>query len=123
MQLPRKPHLDAVHHTLRYVRATLEHALFYAADVPVELHGYTDADWVGSTDRRSTSGFMFTLGSAPITWSRKKQPTIALSSIEVEYRRAAIAACEVTWLHKLLMDLRLQVVSEVVIYCDNLSSI
>ena len=48
MQLPRKPHLDAVRRTLRYVRATLDHALFYAANVPVEMHGYTDADWAGS---------------------------------------------------------------------------
>ncbi|MCO5552824.1 hypothetical protein L7F22_006341 [Adiantum nelumboides] len=44
MQLPWKPHLDAVRRALRYVRATLDHALFYAADVPVELHGYTDAN-------------------------------------------------------------------------------
>ncbi|MCO5604381.1 hypothetical protein L7F22_058546 [Adiantum nelumboides] len=124
MQLPRKPHLDAMRRALRYVRATLDHALFYAADVPVELHGYTDADWVGSaTDRRSTSGFMFTLGSAAITWSSKKQPTVALSSTEAEYRGAAVAACEISWLRKLLMDLRLQVDREVVIYCDNLSSI
>ena len=55
------------------MRATLDYALFYAADVPVELFGYTDADWVGSImDRRSTSGFMFSLGSATITWSNKK---------------------------------------------------
>ncbi|MCO5547696.1 hypothetical protein L7F22_001147 [Adiantum nelumboides] len=124
MQLPRKPHLDAVHRTLRYVRATLDHALFHAADIPVELHGYIDADWAGSTtDRRSTSGFMFTLESAANTWSSKKQSTVALSSIEAEYRGATVAACEVAWLRKLLMDLRLQVDREVVIYCDNLSSI
>ena len=43
MQAPKKPHLDAVRRTLRYVRATLDHALFYAAGVPVELYGYTDA--------------------------------------------------------------------------------
>ncbi|MCO5613079.1 hypothetical protein L7F22_067353 [Adiantum nelumboides] len=122
MQLPQKPHLDAVHCTLRYVRATLDHALFYAADV--QLHGYTDADWAGSTtDQRSTSRFTFTLGSAAITWSSKKQPTVALSSTEAEYRGAAVAACEVAWLRKLLMDLKLQVDREVVIYCDNLGSI
>ncbi|MCO5569190.1 hypothetical protein L7F22_022900 [Adiantum nelumboides] len=113
-----------MHRTLRYVRATLDYALFYAADVPMELHGYTYADWAGSTtDRRSTSGFMFTLGSAAITWRIKKQLTVALSSTEAEYRGAAVAACEVAWLRKLLMDLRLQVDKEVVIYCDNLSSI
>ena len=124
MQAPKKPHLDAVRRTLRYVRATLDHALFYAAGVPVELYGYTDADWAGSvTDRRSTSGFMFSLGSAAITWSSKKQPTVALSSTEAEYRGAAIATCEVAWLHKLLMDMGMHVDRGVVIYCDNLSSI
>ena len=124
MQAPKKPHLDAVRCTLRYVRATLDYALFYAAGVPVELYGYTDVDWAGSiTDRRSTSGFMFFLGSAAITWSSKKQPTVALSSTEAEYRGAAIATCEVAWLRKLLMDMGMHVDRGVVIYCDNLSSI
>ncbi|MCO5614918.1 hypothetical protein L7F22_069203 [Adiantum nelumboides] len=95
MQHPWKPHLDAVRRTLRYVRAKLDHALFYAAYVPVELHGYIDADWAGSTtDLRSSSGFMFTLGSAAITWSSKNQLTIALSSTEAECRGTAVAACE-----------------------------
>jgi regulator of sigma D len=46
-----------------------------------------------------------------------------LSSIEAEYRGAAMAACEVAWLRKLLVDLGLHVDRHVVIYCDNLSSI
>ena len=125
MQLPRKPHLDAVRRTLRYVSATLDYALFYEAGTELELFGYTDADWAGSmTDRRSTSGFMFSLGSAAITWSSKKQPTVALSSTEAEYRGgAAVAACEVAWLEMLLADLGIHVQVPVVIYCDNLSSI
>ncbi|MCO5614823.1 hypothetical protein L7F22_069107 [Adiantum nelumboides] len=73
MQLPWKLPLDAMHRTLCYVRATLDHALFYVVDVPVELHGYTNVDWAGSTtDQWSTSGFMFTLGSGAINWSSKK---------------------------------------------------
>ncbi|MCO5601528.1 hypothetical protein L7F22_055650 [Adiantum nelumboides] len=84
----------------------------------------TVRDWAGSaTDRWSTIGFMFTLGSATITWTSKKQPTVALSSTEAEYRGVAIAAREVAWLCKLLMDLRLQVDKEVVLNCDNLSII
>ena len=124
MQLPRKPHLDAVRRTLRYVSATLDYALFYEAGTELQLYGFTDADWAGSVcDRRSTSGFMFSLGSAAITWSSKKQPTVALSSTEAEYRGAAVAACEVAWLQMLLGDLGIQVQRPVVIHCDNLSSI
>ncbi|MCO5576026.1 hypothetical protein L7F22_029833 [Adiantum nelumboides] len=92
MQLPTKPHLDAVRRIL-------------------------------SSDRRSTNGYMFSFGSAAITWSSKKQPTIALSSTEAEYRGAAVAACKVAWLEMLLRDLEIQVQDLVVIYCDNLSSI
>ncbi|MCO5566304.1 hypothetical protein L7F22_019980 [Adiantum nelumboides] len=73
MQLPRKPHLDVVRHTLRYVSATLDYALFYEASTELQLSGFTDADWAGSVcDPRSTIGFMFSLGSAAITWSSKK---------------------------------------------------
>ncbi|MCO5574340.1 hypothetical protein L7F22_028123 [Adiantum nelumboides] len=66
---------------------------------------------------------MFSLGSAAITWSSKKQPTISLASTEEEYRGVALAACEVTWLELLLGDLGIQVQRPVVIHCNNLSSI
>ncbi|MCO5576670.1 hypothetical protein L7F22_030485 [Adiantum nelumboides] len=124
MQLPRKPHLDVVRRTLRYLSATLDYALFYEASTQLQLSGFTDADWASSVcDRRSTSGFMFSLRSAAITWSSKKQPIVALSSTKTEYRDAAVAACEVAWLELLLGDLGIQVQRLVVIHCDNLSSI
>ncbi len=48
---------------------------------------------------------MFSFGSGAVSWSNKKQPTVALSGTEAEYRGAAIAACEIVWLQKLLLDL------------------
>ncbi|MCO5612236.1 hypothetical protein L7F22_066500 [Adiantum nelumboides] len=66
---------------------------------------------------------MFSFGSAVIIWSSKKQPTLALSSREMEYRGATVAACEVAWLEMLLQYLEIQVQDPVVIYCDNLNSI
>ena len=47
MQLPRKPHLDAVRRTLRYVSATLDYALFYEASMELQLYGYTDDVEIG----------------------------------------------------------------------------
>ncbi len=66
---------------------------------------------------------MFSFGSGAVSWSSKKQPIVALSSTEAEYRGAAIVACEVVWLQKLLSDLGQSVDAPVVIYCDNISSI
>ena len=86
--------------------------------------GYSDADWAGNAaDRRSTSGYAFSLGSAAIAWSTKKQPTVALSSTEAEYRGAAVATCEAIWLKRLLKDLQEEVSDPTTMYCDNLSNI
>jgi len=43
--------------------------------------------------------------------------------MEVEYRSAAIVACEIVWLQKLLSDLGQSVDAPVIIYYDNISSI
>jgi histone deacetylase 1/2 len=66
---------------------------------------------------------MFSFGNGVVSWSSKKQPTVALSSTEVEYRGVSIVACEVVWLQKLLSDLGQLVDAPIVIYCDNISSI
>jgi hypothetical protein len=66
---------------------------------------------------------MFSFGSGAVSWSSKKQPKVALSSTEAEYKGAPITACEVVWLQKLLSDLGQLVNAHVVIYCDNISSI
>ena len=59
--------LNASRRILRYVKSTLQYGLFYEAGCPIQVHGYTDADWAGSiSERRSTSGFMFSLRSATI---------------------------------------------------------
>jgi hypothetical protein len=124
MQTPRKPHMDAVKRIMRYVKSTLSFGLQYKADVDLNLHGYTDANWAGSpTDRRSTSGYAFSLGSAAISWSSKKQPTVALSSTESEYRGATNATCEAIWLRSLLSDLGLPTSTATSIFADNISSI
>jgi hypothetical protein len=41
---------------------------------------------------------MFSFGSGAVSWSSKKQPTVALLSTEAKYRGATIVACEVVWL-------------------------
>ncbi len=58
-----------------------------------------DVDWAGNvSNRRSSSGFMFSFGSGVVSWSNKKQPIVALLSTEAKYRSAAIIACEIVWL-------------------------
>ena len=61
--------------------------------------------------------------SVAISWSSKKQAIVALSSIEVEYRGAAITTCEEVWIRSLLADLGEYIDGVVTIWCDNMSNI
>ena len=95
MAQPTEEHLKCAQRVLRYVSATKDQGLLYKTGTAAQLVGYTDANWAGNAaDRRSTSGYAFSLGSAAIAWSSKKQPTIALSSTEAEYRGATVGTCE-----------------------------
>ena len=124
MARPTEEHLQSVHRVLRYVSNTKDRGLLYQTGDPEQLVSYTDVDWVGNAgDRRSTSGFTFSLGSIAVPCSSKKLPTVALSSTEVEYREAAVTTCEAIWLKRLLKDLQVEVSDSTLIYSDKLSNI
>ena len=55
-------------------------------------------------DRKSTAGYVFSMGSRPITWACKKQQALSLSSAEVEYRAAVNASQEALWLRQILLE-------------------
>ena len=83
---PNQLHLTAAKRVLRYLKGTAERALTYTTEGNASLTGYSDADWAGDRDsQRSTSGMKFMLQGASITWSRKRQASVALSTIEAEY--------------------------------------
>jgi hypothetical protein len=59
---PHQIHRIGAKNLLRYIRGTINHRLRYNVG-SLRLHGYTDADWVGSVvDHKSTSRCCFTLG-------------------------------------------------------------
>ena len=60
-------------HVLRYLRGTSGYGLWYRQSDEVRLCGFTDADWVGSlTDRKSTSGGIFSIMSTTVSWYNRK---------------------------------------------------
>ncbi len=110
MSEPSKAHLAAAKRILRYIKGTKSHGIMYESEIDYKLTGYTDSDWAGSIDdRRSTSGYVFQLGSKSISWSSKKQATVALSSSEAEYISATSSACEAVWLRRILKDLQQEI--------------
>lgn len=72
----------------------------------LKLIGYSDADWAGDTsDRKSTSGFVFMLGGAAVSWGSRKQNCVTMSTMEAEYVALSEAAQEAVWLRRLLCEL------------------
>ncbi|KAG9449460.1 hypothetical protein H6P81_009425 [Aristolochia fimbriata] len=112
---------SAVKRILRYLKGTLSYGLVIHASPDLGVDVYSDADWGGCPDdRRSVTGFCIFLGGSLISWSSKKQPTVARSSAEAEYRALAIAAAEASWILQLFKELKVFVSSPPVIWCDNL---
>jgi hypothetical protein len=86
MANPNMEHWMAVKQIFRYLQGTLQMKLQFGATPSKEVLGYYDVDWGGDLeDRWSTTGFVFMIGGLPISWSSKRQPTIALSTTEAEY--------------------------------------
>lgn len=82
---------------------------------PSKLHHNID-------NRKSVAAYCMFLGSTLVSWSSKKQTSIARSSKESEYCALAHASAEVIWIQQLLKELRFQSFIAPVIWCDNVSA-
>ncbi|CAL9002860.1 unnamed protein product [Prunus brigantina] len=124
MERPTESHLLAAKRALRYIKGTVSFGIFYKKGGKEELVGYTDSDYAGDQDdRKSTSGYVFLMGSGAVSWSSKKQPVVTLSTTEAEFIAAASSACQVVWLRRILEVLNQEQSSPTVVFCDNISAI
>eukprot|EP00253_Pinus_taeda_P004221 PITA_04221 len=69
MVQPTKMFWKVAKHVLRYLRGTSQYGLWYKRTKGVKIQGFADEDWEGSpSDRKSTSGGIFNLGSTTVSW-------------------------------------------------------
>jgi hypothetical protein len=107
---------------LHYLKHTIHFGLHISRSSAPLIQAFSDVDWAGSRDdRRFTRSYCIFLGKNLISWSCKKQATIACSSAEAEYKALANAA-EVKWLQSLLHKLGQSFSSSPVLWCDNIGA-
>jgi hypothetical protein len=132
---PTPEHWEVLIGVLRYIKGTLDYGICYKPPtgserdphtVGAELkpEGYVDSDWAGCVDtRRSTSGYVFFMGGAPVCWSSKRQAVVALSSTEAEYTSLARGAQQSMWMKHWLSEVFLPQELPFQLRGDNLGSI
>lgn len=124
MENPTEVHLLAAKRIFRYLKGTADLGILYKKGANSSLIGFSDSDYAGDLDdRKSTSGFVFMMGSGAISWSSKKQQIVTLSTTEAEFVAAASSSCQAIWLQRLLEVLHNQQQGPTLIHCDNVSAI
>ena len=103
MSRPTPDLMDAARRVICYLFRHRNIALTYSRNSS-PLDGYTDSDWAV---RHSTSGSVFFYSSAAISWSSRKQATVALSSCEAEIVAGSEAAKEAIYLREFLSEIGL----------------
>jgi hypothetical protein len=124
---PGLGHWKGLKRMLHYLKETKEFGLTFRRDKSekaITVTGYVDSDWAGCTDtRRSTTGYIFLVSGAPVSWSSKVQKTVARSSVEAEYMALSAAAQEAVYLRTLIEELGFKVQLPMTIFQDNQGSI
>ena len=102
---PGLEHWKALLHVVGYIKNTLDFGLTYQRHADLTPTAFVDSDYGGCRDtRRSTSGYVFTMAGAPVTWSSKRQSTVALSTVEAEYVAMSRCAQQMVWMQSWLTE-------------------
>ncbi|KAE8222892.1 hypothetical protein CF319_g3985 [Tilletia indica] len=120
---PSETHWAAAKHVLRYLRYTSKARLVFGGAEDLQVRGYVDADWAADKDdRKSMSGYVFTVGGGAVSWGARKQGAVALSTAEAEYIAAGVAGREAVMLKGALTACG-QLVGTITVHCDNQAAI
>ena len=123
---PRKVHLQAAKHVLRYLKGSPNLGILYKSTPVSDLVGYADAAYANARQFKSTTGFCYMINGAPVSWTSKRQSITAQSTTESEYIALSEAGKQAVWLRHLLYALRKSHVytkKSTLIYADNQGSI
>ena len=102
---PKESHISAVKRILRYLKHTPSIGLWYPKGASFTLLGYSDSDFAGCrVDRKSTSGGCHLLGRSLVSWSSKKQNSVALSTAEAEYIAVGACCAQILYMKQSLLD-------------------
>jgi hypothetical protein len=120
---PKECHLVSIKRILRYLVSTPCFGIWYPKGSTFDLIRYSNSDYAEcKVDRKSTSGTCQFLGRSMVSWSSKKQTSVALSTAEDDYVAAGQYCTQLLWMRQTLRDFGYNL-SKVPLLCDNESAI
>jgi hypothetical protein len=123
---PTATHLKAARRVLRYAFHTRNFSLKYHGDgsFKLKLDGFADADYGSNLiDRKSTTGYIFVFCGGPISWQSRKQPTVALSTMEAEYMALSDGIRELLSRMYFITELGISLIQPTITFTDNQAAI
>ncbi len=107
MSDPSEHHGHALKSLMRYLNSTASQKLRYG---PGGAHKhfvmYSDANWASDkSTRKSVSGSVAIFYGSPISWSSKRQRSVATSSCESEYMALSACVKQGQWIAQVFRDL------------------
>ena len=91
--------------------------LMYRRSDSLHIEGYSDSDFIGDVDdRKSTSGYVFTLAGGAISWKSSKQIVTTSSMMYAKFVACYESTGQVNWLKKFMPGLKV-----VMIFIDHSS--
>jgi hypothetical protein len=107
MANPGEHHAAAAKRVLRYLAGTKQHGLHYRRTSNIDvLDAYSDADYAEDKDtRKSTTGLCLLMNGAAVSWSSRRQSTVASSTAEAEYTALFSATLECVYIRQVMNDL------------------
>jgi hypothetical protein len=106
-----------------YLKHTPNIGLWYPKCANFTLIGFSDSEFAGSlVDRKSTSEACHFLEHSLVSWSSKKQNSVALSTAEAEHIIVGSYYTQILYLKQSLVDYNIKLGS-VPLLCDNESAV
>jgi hypothetical protein len=118
---PGDDHWRALEQVMHYLVGTMDYGIHYSG-YPAVLKGYSDVNWISDMDELyATSGYVFILGGAAVSWRSYKQTFLMRFTMEVELAAFDTTIVEADWLRELLMDLPIikKHLPAILMNCDN----
>lgn len=124
---PGRSHWDLVEWLVGYITWSIHYAITYhrlsennKEGSGLKPMGYIDVDYAGCLDtRRLTSGYVFLMAGAPVSWSSKCQATVAMSIVKAKYVALAKGSWQAVWMLMFLSEVDLDHKGSVTMLGDN----